>query len=121
MLVKSLLALIFGGLVCVIAQILIDKTSLTPAKILVSYVVLGVFLGAVGIYEKLFEIFGSGISIPIIGFGGNIARGVTKAVNELGFIGALGGAFTAAGAGISVSLVSAFVFSLIFSSKSKKL
>jgi stage V sporulation protein AE len=114
-------AFIVGGMFCVIAQILIDKTALTPAKILVSFVVFGVFLGAVGIYGPLFEYFGCGASIPLIGFGGSIAKGVKKAVIEMGLLGALGGPFTAAGAGISASIISAFIFSIFFSPKSKKL
>ena len=121
MIVKSLLAFLLGGALCAIAQILIDKTALTPAKILVSFVVFGVFLGAVGIYEPLFEYFGCGASVPLIGFGGSIAKGVKKAVSEMGLLGALGGPFTAAGAGISASIISAFVFSIFFSPKSKKL
>ena len=78
MLVKSLIAFLVGGFLCIIAQILIDKTSLTPAKILVSFVVFGVFLGAVGLYEPLFEFSGCGVSVPLLGFGGNVARGVKE-------------------------------------------
>ena len=121
MITKTLLAFLLGGFLCLIAQILIDKTSLSPTKILVSYVVFGVFLGAFGIYDRLFDIFGTGASVPLIGFGGNIARGVREAVEKHGFLGALEGSFTAAGAGIAVSLLSAFIIALIFSSKSKKL
>ena len=121
MIVKALLAFVLGGFLCLIAQILIDKTSLSPTKILVSYVVFGVFLGAVGIYKPLFEIFGCGASLPLIGFGGNIAKGVLEAVEKHGFLGALEGAFTASSAGICVSLISALLVALIFDSKSKKL
>ena len=121
MIIKSLLAFMLGGFLCVIAQILIDKTSVTPAKILVSYVIFGVFLGAIGIYEPLVEYFGCGASLPLIGFGGNIAKGVREAVDRLGFLGALGGAFSASGVGISVSIISAFIFSLLFKPKSKNL
>ena len=121
MIIKALLAFVLGGFLCLVAQILIDKTSLSPAKILVSYVVFGVFLGAVGIYPRLFEIFGCGASLPLIGFGGNIASGVIEAVEEHGILGALEGAFTASSAGIAVSLLSALFMAIIFSSKSKKL
>ena len=82
MFLKPFLAFLLGGAICVVAQILIDKTKLTPARILVSYVVFGVFLGAIGLYKPIFEIFGCGISIPLVGFGGNIANGVKEAVVE---------------------------------------
>ena len=121
MLIKSLLAFLLGGFFCVIAQILIDKTSLTPAKILVGYVISGVILGAVGIYPILFKYFGCGASVPLIGFGGNIAKGVREAVGEKGLFGVLGGAFSAAAVGCSVSLISGFISSLFFRSKSRRL
>lgn len=110
-----------GGIICVIAQILIDKTKLTPARILVFYVVFGVFLGAFGIYKPLFEIFGCGVSIPLIGFGANIAKGVSEAVLESGFLGALSGAFTAAAAGCSVALISGFISAVFSRGKRKNL
>ena len=121
MLIKSLLAFLLGGTLCVIAQILIDKTSLTPAKILVGYVVFGVILGALGIYPILFKYFGCGASVPLIGFGGNIAKGVREAVTEKGIFGILGGAFSSAAVGCTVSLLSGFSASLLFRSKSKRL
>jgi stage V sporulation protein AE len=101
MILKPFLAFILGGFICAIAQILIDKTKLTPARILVCFVVFGTFLGAIGLYEPIFEIFGCGISIPLIGFGGNIAKGVSEAVEKHGFLGALEGAFTASSAGVA--------------------
>ena len=110
-----------GGLICVIAQILIDKTKLTPAKILVSYVVFGVILGAVGIYKPLFEIFGCGISVPLIGFGGAVASGVKEAVLKDGLLGVLGGAFSAMGAGCIVALISGLTASFFVKGKSKKM
>lgn len=76
-----------GGLICVIAQILIDKTKLTPARILVSYVVLGVLLGGIGVYDKIVEFAGAGATVPIIGFGNVLAKGVIKGVNEHGLLG----------------------------------
>ena len=94
------LAFVMGGLVCVPAQILIDKTKLTPARILVIYVSLGVLLYAVGLYDPLFKIFSTGVSVPLIGFGANIGRGVKEAVEKSGLIGALSGGLTAASAGI---------------------
>ena len=121
MLIKSLLAFLVGGLLCLIAQILIDKTSFTPARILVSFVVFGVFLGGIGIFNPLFEAVGCGVSVPLIGFGGSIARGVRSAVDEAGFYGVLGGAFSAAAIGCTVSLITGFLSSLFFRGKSKRL
>ena len=121
MLLKSLLAFIMGGLICVIAQILIDKTKLTPAKILVSYVIFGVILGAIGVYKPLFEIFGCGISVPLIGFGGAVAGGVKEAVIKDGFLGAVGGAFAAMGAGCIVALISGLTAAVFVKGKSKKM
>ena len=121
MILKLILAFVMGGSICVIAQILIDKTKLTPAKILVSYVVFGVILGAVGIYKPLFEIFGCGISIPLIGFGGAVASGVKEAVISDGLIGALGGAFSAMGAGCIVALISGLIASFSVKGKPKKM
>ena len=121
MLIKSLLAFLVGGLVCVFAQILIDKTSLTPAKILVFYVILGVFIGGIGLFEPLFDLAGCGASIPLIGFGGNIAKGVKKAVDEMGIFGILSGAFSSAAIGCTVSLLMGFLMSLFFRGKSKRL
>ena len=121
MLTKSILAFLFGGALCLIAQILIDKTSFTPAKILVSYVVFGVFLGAVEVYPILFDVFGAGASVPLIGYGGNIAAGVREAVERHGFFGAIEGAVMASGAGLSASVFSAFITSILFKAKSKRL
>lgn len=121
MVIKSLLAFLVGGLLCVIAQILIDKTSFTPAKILVSFVVFGVFLGGVGLFEPLFEIAGCGASVPLLGFGGIVAKGVKKAVDIKGVLGILGGAFSAAAIGCTVALLTGFLASLFFKGKSKRL
>ena len=114
-----LFAFLIGGALCLIAQLLIDLTSLTPARILVLYVVGGVFLGAIGLYEPLFDIAGSGVSVPLIGFGGNIAKGVRDAVDAEGALGILKGAFYSSAIGCSVSLLSALILSLIFKSKPK--
>ena len=121
MIIKSLLAFLVGGLLCVIAQILIDKTSFTPAKILVSFVVFGVFLGGIGLFEPIFEFSGCGISVPLVGFGGNVAKGVRDAVDTKGFFGVLGGAFSAAAVGCTVSLILGFLASIFFRGKSKRL
>ena len=121
MLLKALLAFLVGGVFCVIAQILIDKTALTPAKILVFYVVFGVFFGGVGLFEPLFNVAGCGASLPLVGFGANVAKGVREAVDKLGFFGVLSGAFSAAAIGCTVSLLTGFLASLFFKGKSKRL
>lgn len=121
MLIKSLIAFIVGGLLCVIAQILIDKTSLTPAKILVSFVVFGVFLGAVGLYEPIFNIAGCGVSLPLLGFGGNVAKGVREAIDAEGAIGILSGTFTASSIGCGAALFFGFILSLFSKGGSKRL
>ena len=109
-----------GGLICVIAQILIDKTKLTPARILVSYVVLGVLLGGIGVYDKIVEFAGAGATVPIIGFGNVLAKGVIKGVNEHGLLGVITGGASAAARGIAAAIVFGFLIALIFSPKSKK-
>ena len=121
MILKAFLAALMGGAICVIAQILIDKTKLTPAKILVFFVVFGVFLGALGLYKPLFSIFGCGISIPLIGFGSAVAEGTREAVMESGIFGVIGGAFSAMGAGCALALICGFLSSLFFRGKSKKM
>ena len=115
------LAFIGGGLLSLIAQLLIDLTKLTPARILVTYVCLGVLAYATGIYEPLFEIFGAGVSTPLIGFGAAIGRGVKEAVNESGILGAFSGGLTATAAGITVALFSGLVASLISKGRSKRM
>ncbi len=113
-------AFIVGGLFCVIAQILIDKTKLTPARILVIYVVAGVVLGAVGLYGPLAEFAGAGATTPLTGFGYLISRGVRKAVDEKGLLGALTGPLTAASGGTAAALVSGFLVALIAKGKPKE-
>lgn len=107
-------AVVFGGLLCVIAQILLDKTKLTPARILVVYVVAGVVLGAVGLYKPFSELAGAGATIPLTGFGYNISRGVREAVDKDGFFGVLSGSLTAAAAGTTAALFLGYVAALIF-------
>ena len=108
-----------GGVFCVIAQILIDKTKLTPARILVSYVTAGVILGALGIYKPIVDYAGCGATVPLTGFGYSLAEGVKKAIGEYGLIGALTGGLTACAAGITAALVFGYIVALIFKGKPK--
>ena len=100
-----LYAFLIGGILCLIGQALIDFTKLTPARILVAYVVAGVVLGALGLYEPLVDLAGAGASVPLTGFGYNLSKGVKEAVSQKGFLGVLTGGFTAAAAGISAALI----------------
>ena len=110
---------VVGGLFCVIAQILIDRTKLTPARILVCYVVAGVILGALGLYKPLVDFAGCGATVPLTGFGYLLYDGVRKAVEDTGLLGALTGGLTAAAAGITASMVFAFLAAVFFKSKPK--
>lgn len=112
-------AFLVGGLLCLIGQILIDKTKLTPARILVCYVVIGVFLGAVGVYEPLVEFAGAGATVPLTGFGNNLAKGVKEAVDQDGFIGILTGGLKSAAGGITAAITCGLLASLIFRAKDK--
>ena len=112
-------AFLVGGLFCLIGQILVDKTKLTPARILVSYVVIGVFLGAVGIYEPLVEFSGAGATVPLTGFGYNLAKGVQEAVQADGFIGILTGGLKACSGGITAAIAAGLLASLIFRPRDK--
>ena len=107
-------AFVVGGGFCVIAQILIDKTAMTPARILVLYVVAGVFLGAVGLYEPIIKFAGRGATVPLTGFGYLISQGVKEAVDAHGILGIFSGALTAASAGTAAAMIFAFLASLIF-------
>ncbi len=108
-----------GGLICVIAQILIDKTKLTPGRILVLFVVTGVVLGSLGIYKPILEYAGAGASVPIVGFGNTLAEGVKKAVDEKGFIGIFTGGVSQAAGGISAAIFFGFLMAVIFNPKQK--
>lgn len=108
-----------GGLLCVLAQILIDRTKLTPARILVVYVTAGVILGAIGIYKPLVEFAGAGATTPLTGFGYLISKGVREAVDEKGLLGALTGPLTAAAGGITAALVFGYLACLLFKGKPK--
>lgn len=112
-------AFIFGGFLCLIGQILIDKTSLTPARILVSYVVAGVIISAVGLYGPFADFAGAGASVPLTGFGHTLAKGVREAVDEKGALGILSGGLKATAAGIAAAIVGGLVASLIFKAKDK--
>lgn len=112
-------AFITGGLFCVIGQILIDKTKLTPARILVCYVVAGVFLGAVGLYAPIKDFAGAGASVPLTGFGFLLSEGVRKEVDHQGFIGILTGGLKASAGGITAAVLSGLIVSLIFKAKDK--
>ncbi len=116
---KFLYAFLVGGVLCLIAQILIDKTKLTPARILVGYVVAGVFLGAVGVYGPLAEFAGNGALTPLTGFGYLISKGVREAIDERGAIGILCGGIEATAAGISAAVFLSLVASFIFKGKQK--
>ena len=112
-------AFIVGGFLCVIGQILIDKTKLTPARILVCYVVAGVILGGTGLYDKIADFAGAGATVPLTGFGYTLAKGVKDAVNQDGFIGILTGGLKATAGGIAAAIISGLLVSLIFKPKDK--
>ena len=112
-------AFVVGGMICVIGQILIDKTMLTPARILVSFVVAGVVLHLLGVYKPLVEFAGAGASVPLTGFGYNLAKGVEKAVTEKGFMGIFTGGFTAGAGGLCAAVVFSYFAALIFKPRPK--
>lgn len=114
-----LIAFLFGGAICVIGQIFIDKTKLTPARILVGYVVVGVVLGAIGVYKPFVDFAGAGASVPLSGFGNVLAKGVREAVDENGFIGILTGGLRAASGGIAAAIVAGLIVALVFKAKDK--
>lgn len=117
---QYLSAFLVGGLICAIGQVLIDKTKLTPARILVAYVVLGVFLTALGIYQKIVDIGGAGATIPLTGFGYSLAKGVFKDVDEIGLLGAFTGGFKATAAGLAAAVFFGTIMALLFKPKAKK-
>lgn len=119
-LLPYLYAFLVGGAFCAAAQLLLDLTALTPARVLVIYVVFGVALGAVGLYEPLYRFAGAGASVPLVGFGAAVARGVREAVGERGALGILTGGLSAAAGGTSAALCFGYLSALIFHGKSKK-
>jgi len=112
-------AFLVGGLICLVGQILIDKTKLTPAKILVGFVCAGVILGALGIYEHIIDFAGAGATVPISGFGAILAKGTKEAVDENGLLGALYGPLTAGSAGIMAAVLSGLILSFMTKPKPK--
>ena len=112
-------AFLVGGLFCLLGQVIIDKTKLTPARILVAYVVIGVFLGALGVYEPIAEFAGAGASVPLTGFGYNLAKGVKEAVDQDGLIGIFTGGLKACAGGITAAITAGLLASLIFKAKDK--
>ena len=117
---EYLKAFLVGGLLCVIGQILIDKTMLTPARILTAYVVAGVLLGGIGIYQPLVDWAGSGATVPLTGFGYTLAKGVKEAVAEKGLLGALTGGITNTAAGITAAIFFGVLVASIFKARPKR-
>ena len=115
------LAFVAGGILSVIAQLLIDLTNLTPARILVTYVCSGVLIYALGAYEGLFSVFGAGVSVPLIGFGAAIGKGVKEAVEKDGLLGVFSGGLSATATGITVALVAGLFFALFTKGKAKRM
>ncbi len=112
-------AFLVGGILCLIGQVLIDKTKLSPARILVSYVVIGIILGGIGIYEPIKEFAGAGATVPLTGFGCNLAKGVREAIDSDGFIGILTGGLEACAGGITAAIAAGLFASILFKPKDK--
>ena len=112
-------AFLIGGSFCLLGQILIDKTKLTPARILVSYVILGVILGGIGIYKPLVEFAGAGASVPLTGFGNTLAKGVREAVDQDGFLGVFTGGLKASAGGITAAIFFGLLTGILFKAKDK--
>lgn len=110
---------LIGGAICLVGQLLIDKTKLTPARILVSYVVAGVILGAVGLYAPFVEFAGAGAAVPLTGFGNTLANGVREAVDEQGFLGIFTGGLKATAGGITAAILAGLLAALLFRPKDK--
>ena len=116
---EYLKAFVVGGAFCLIAQLLIDYTKLTPARILVSYVVIGVILGGIGVYEPLLDFAGAGASVPLTGFGNTLAKGVREAVDKEGFLGIFKGGLTATAGGITAAIFAGLLAGIVFRPKDK--
>lgn len=112
-------AFVVGGFLCFVGQILIDRTKLTPARILVSYVVTGVLLGGLGIYDQMLKFAGAGASVPLTGFGNLIAQGIRKEVDQRGFLGIFTGGLTTTAAGITIAVIAGVLASFLFKPKDK--
>ncbi|MFO7295364.1 MAG: stage V sporulation protein AE [Clostridia bacterium] len=117
---EYLRAFVVGGLICVIGQILIDKTNLTPARILVCFVTLGAILTAIGVYEPIVKFGGAGATVPLPGFGYTLAKGAMKAVDEMGVLGAFTGGVRAAAGGITAAVVFGYLAAVLFNPKMKR-
>ena len=111
---------LIGGLICMLGQILIIKTNITSARILVLFVFIGAVLEAVGVYDPIVDFAGAGATVPIVGFGRSLAKGAIDAVKEKGVLGVFTGGLTATAGGITAAVISAYLFAMIFSSKTKK-
>ena len=116
---EYLKAFIVGSSLCLLGQILIDKTKLTPARILVSYVVIGVILGGIGLYPKLVDFAGAGATVPLMGFGNLLAKGVREAVQEDGFLGIFTGGLKACAGGITAAIMAGLLTSIVFRDRDK--
>lgn len=116
---EYLKSFLIGGTICLVGQILIDKTRLTPARILVGYVVVGVFLGAIGIYPKLLAFAGSGASVPLTGFGNTLAKGVKEAIDKDGFLGIFTGGLKACAGGITAAVTAGLLAGILFKPRDK--
>lgn len=114
------MSFIIGGIICVIAQILMDTTKLTPARILVSFVTIGVILGALGIYDKIIEIGNAGATIPLPGFGNSLAKGVIKEVETKGLLGVFTGGIKGTAGGVAAAIVFGYLMAVIFNPKTKQ-
>ena len=116
---EYLKAFVIGGIFCLLGQILIDKTKLTPARILVGYVVAGVFLGAIGMYKPLVEFAGAGATVPLTGFGYTLTKGVKEAIQQDGLIGILTGGLKATAGGITAAIIAGLLMSFLFKARDK--
>lgn len=114
------IAFVVGGIICALAQILLDKTKMLPGRVMVLLVCLGALLGAIGVYEPFLNWAGAGASVPLLGFGNTLWTGIKESVDKEGFIGIFKGGFTASAVGISAALIFSYLASLIFDSKMKK-
>lgn len=114
-----ILAFLVGGSLCLIGQIIIDKTKLTPARILVGYVVVGVILGGIGIYQSLVDFAGAGATVPLTGFGNTLAKGVKEAIDESGFLGIFTGGLKASAGGIAAAITAGLLAGIVFRDKDK--
>lgn len=117
--IEYLKVFLVGGAICAVGQVLIDYTKLTPARILVTFVVLGVILGGLGVYQPLIDFAGAGATVPLTGFGATLAKGVKDAVVKDGLLGVLTGGLTASAGGITAAIVFGFIVALIFKPKDK--